>query len=240
MEIKVLASSSKGNAYYVTDGVTPLLLECGIPFKKIQQRLNFKTSVIAGCLITHEHKDHSNSARDIIKAGINIYTSQCTLDALVLCGHRVKPIKAKEQFTIGTWTILPFDTEHDCAEPLGFLLANQQGEKLLYATDTYYVRYKFPGLTHIMVECNYSIDILNENVAAGIVPAELKKRLLKSHFSIDNVKQFLLANDLSKLREVHLIHLSESNSDAERFKKEVSEITGKPTYISEQGGEKID
>lgn len=232
IEITTLASSSKGNCYRITDGKTPLLLEAGIPYKEIRQRLNFQTSDIAGCLITHEHKDHCKAARDIMLAGVDVYASWGTFNAAHLGGHRSNVIQPLKQFNIGTWTILPFETEHDAAEPLGFLLANAAGDKLLYATDTYYVRYRFRGLSHIMVECNYSVDILRANVEAGIVPAELKNRLLRSHFSLENVKEFLKANDLSKVQEIWLIHLSDGNSDAERFKREIQELTGKPTYIA--------
>lgn len=232
MEIKVLASGSKGNAYMVSDGNTKLLLECGIPIQQIKQGLGFRLSEIVGCLISHEHQDHSKAARDIIKAGIDCYMTQGTKEAIGINGHRVHIIKAKQQFTIGTWTILPFDIQHDATEPLGFLLANQAGEKLLYATDTYYIRYRFNGLTHIMVEANYSLDILRANVEAGTVDANLKNRIIKSHFSLDNVKQFLRANDLSKVQEIWLLHLSDDNSDSERFKCEIQSLTGKPTYIA--------
>ena len=176
--------------------------------------------------------DHSKAVKEIMHAGIDCYISAGTVEALGLSGHRLNIIKAKQQFRIGTWTALPFDTQHDAAEPLGFLLANQAGDKLLYATDTYYIRYKFHGLTHIMVECNYSLDILKRNVEAGAVPKELKSRILKSHFSLENVKRFLQANDLSKVQEIWLLHMSDGNSDAERFKREVMELTGKPTYIA--------
>jgi phosphoribosyl 1,2-cyclic phosphodiesterase len=74
---------------------------------------------------------------------IDCYISAGTVEALGISGHRLNIIKAKQQFRIGTWTALPFDTQHDAAEPLGFLLANQDGEKLLYATDTYFIRYRF-------------------------------------------------------------------------------------------------
>ena len=167
-----------------------------------------------------------------MRAGIDCYMSRGTAEALGVSGHRLNIIKAKQQFRIGTWAILPFETQHDAAEPLGLLLANQDGEKLLYATDTYYIRYQFSGLTHIMIEANYSLDILKKNVEDGSVPKELKTRLLKSHFSLENVKQFLRANDLSRVREIWLLHLSDGNSDAERFKREVLELTGKPTYIA--------
>jgi phosphoribosyl 1,2-cyclic phosphodiesterase len=146
--------------------------------------------------------------------------------------HRTNIIKSKQQFRLGTWAILPFDTQHDAAEPLGFLLANQSGDKLLYATDTYYIRYRFQGLTHIMVECNYSMDILRANIEAGLVPVELKNRIIQSHFSLENVKKFLQANDLSKVQEIWLLHLSDGNSDAEMFKREIQELTGKMVFVA--------
>ena len=232
IEILPLASGSQGNCYRITDGRTPLLLECGIPFREIQKGLHFRVSEVAVCLVSHEHQDHSKAVRDVMKAGIDCYMSQGTAEALGISGHRLHIIKAKQQFRIGTWTILPFETQHDAAEPLGFLLANKTGEKLLYATDTYYIRYRFRGLTHIAVECNYSMDILRANIEAGLVEPALKKRILKSHFSLEHVKEFLKANDLSKVQEIWLLHLSDGNSDVERFKREIQELTGKMVFIA--------
>lgn len=232
IRIKTLASGSSGNAYLIDDGHSQLLLECGINFKDIQIALNFKTSDISGCLVSHEHKDHSKGIKDVLRAGIDVYTSQGTADAEGIKHHRLKIIESKKTYSIGTWKVLPFDVEHDVNEPLGFLLMNEVGDKLLFATDTYYVRYRFKGLTHIMVECNYSMDILEENIASGRVHKAMKRRLLKSHFSLENVKEFLKANDLSKVQEIHLMHLSNDNSDEARFKREIQELTGKPVYIA--------
>jgi phosphoribosyl 1,2-cyclic phosphodiesterase len=231
IEITALSSSSKGNCYRVTDGSTPLMLECGLSYKDIQRGFNFQLSSVAACLVTHEHNDHVKAIKDVMKAGIDVYASKGTFEALSITGHRMKSVKAKEQFQIGTWTILPFEVEHDVSEPIGFLLVNQQGEKLLFATDTYFIRYKFTGLTHILVECNYSKEILNQNVAAGFIDKGRKKRLMRSHFSLENVKDFLKANDLSKVQEIWLLHLSDTNSNADLFKKEVQELTGKMVYV---------
>ena len=177
--------------------------------------------------------DHSKAVKDIMRAGIDCYISAGTVEALGLSGHRINIIKAKQQFRIGTWTILPFDTQHDCTEPLGFLLASREGEKLLYLTDTYYCRYRFSGLTHLMIECNHSQDILKQNVSNGKLPVEMKNRLMKSHFSLENVKEFLKANDLNRVQEIYLIHLSDGNSDAAMFKREVQGLTGKPVMVAE-------
>ena len=230
--VKPLASGSKGNAYHITDGRSPLLLEVGITWKQIQQGLNFKTSELAGCLISHEHQDHCKAVRDVMRAGIDCYMSQGTADALGLSGHRIRQVQARKQFHVGTWTILPFETQHDAAEPLGFLLANKDGDKLLYATDTFYIRYRFRGLTHLMIETNYSMDILRENMATGLVAPELKNRLLKSHMSLETCKEFLKANDLSRVQEIWLIHMSDGNADADRFKREIQALTGKFVTIA--------
>jgi phosphoribosyl 1,2-cyclic phosphodiesterase len=234
IEFKAYASGSRGNFYTVDDGSTKLMIECGLPFKEIQRILEFKISDITACLLSHEHKDHSRAVKDVIKVGIDVYMSEGTAKEAGASGHRVKTILPKKQFNIGTWTILPFDTQHDAKEPLGFLLANQFGDKLLFATDTYYIKYRFNDLSIIAVECNFSRDILKANVANGLVPVELKNRLLQSHFSLENVKEFLKANDLSKVREIWLLHLSDDNSDADRFKREIQELTGKMVFVAGQ------
>jgi phosphoribosyl 1,2-cyclic phosphodiesterase len=235
IEFTPYASGSSGNCYRITDGRTPLLLECGISINDILRNLKFGVSSLAGCLLSHGHSDHSRAVKDLMKFGVDIYLSQGTADEISGLGpwrHRINIIKARQQFRIGTWTILPFETQHDAAEPLGFLLANQDGEKCLYLSDTMYCKYRFQGLTHIMIEANYSLDILKRNVEAGLVEQALKSRIIKSHFSLENVKEFLKANDLSKVQEIWLLHLSEQNSCEKRFKEEVQKITGKPTYIA--------
>lgn len=231
MQIKSIASSSKGNCYIVDDGRTKILIECGISYKEIQKALNFGISSIDGVLVSHPHKDHCRSVKDMIKAGIDVYLSEVAIEEIGISGHRINAIYSKKQFSIGTFIVLPFELQHDVFN-LGFLMANSAGEKLLYATDTYYIRYRFQGLTHIAVECNYSLDILKRNVEAGLVPKELKSRILKSHFSLENLKEFLKANDLSKVQEIWLLHLSDNNSDAKRFKREIQELTGKMVFVA--------
>lgn len=232
MIIKPLASSSLGNCYYITDGTTALLIECGIPFREIRKKLNFRTSEIAGCLVTHEHQDHCSAMNDVLRAGIDVYASEGTIEGVNISHHRLHRIESHRALKLGTWNILPFETEHNAKEPLGFLLASKSGAKVLFATDTYYIRYKFKGLTHIMIECNYAMDILQKNIATGDVPRLVARRLIKAHFSLENVKKFFKANDLSKVQEIWLIHLSNKNADAKRFKAEVQAITGKPVYIA--------
>ena len=83
-----------------------------------------------------------------------------------------------------------------------------------------------------MIECNYSLDILNEN---GTIPNIVRNRTIKSHMSYDTCKETLLANDLSIVNNIVLIHLSDNNSDAERFRKGIEEATGKTTFVAKKG-----
>lgn len=233
MEIAVLASGSSGNCYKVSDGHTSLLLECGIPFKEIQKKLNFQLHEIDACLVSHEHQDHAKAVKELLKCGIEVCMSTGTANMFDCDLLKITTVEPLQQFKVGTFEILPFSTEHDVAEPIGFLIYSTViKEKLLFATDTYYVRYRFSGLNYIMVECNYVLDILKRNVEAGLVPVAHKNRLLQSHFELGNVKKFLQSNDLSKVQEIWLLHLSDGNSDAERFKREIQEISGKPVYIA--------
>lgn len=231
IEIKVIASGSSGNCYRIVDSTTTLMIEAGIRFQKIREAFSFKLSEVAGCLVTHEHLDHAKATKGVMKAGIDCYMTQETADRLNVSGHRLKPIIPGQLFTVGTFKILPFSTQHDAVNPVGFLIQSESGEKVLFATDTYYIKYRFTGLNYVLLECNYSKEILEENIKAGIVPAEIRNRIVKSHFEIKNVKKFFKVNNCSSIRQIYLIHLSGDNADPGRFKKEVQEITGKPVFI---------
>lgn len=237
MKLKILGSSSSGNCYLIE--ATPderLILDAGINFKDVQRELNFNFKGIEGVLITHEHMDHLKYAPNFALNGIDIYASNGTFSKLNLKGHRFKIIKALEQFTIGNFIILPFDTEHDAAEPLGFLIQYKPtGEKLLYATDTYYIKYKFSKLNYLLLECNYISEIVKENAKNGVINKSRYIRLLESHFSLENVLKFLKSNDLSYAKKIILCHLSDANSNEEVMKNKVYEQTGVSTVIARPG-----
>lgn len=206
------------------------MIEAGIRFREIRQAFDFQLSGVAGCLVSHEHGDHAKAVKDLLITGVDCFMSSGTARALTLSGHRLHTVPALEQFRVGTFTVLPFPTEHDCADPYGFLIQSDDGDKLLFATDTYYIKYRFSGLTHIMIEANYKKSILEENIAAGLVPAAIRDRITRSHFEIENVKAFLGACDLSQCREIHLIHISSGNGNPSEFVEEIQELTGVPTY----------
>lgn len=213
MRFEALASSSAGNAYIVSDQETHILLECGISHKKLQKLAGFKLTDFAGCLVSHEHKDHAKSVPDLIKDGMTVYMSEGTAAALDTDG--VELIQHMEQFNIGSFDIVPFTTFHDAKEPLGFLIKSRtDGDVLAFATDTVNLRYKFPGLNILAIEANYDKAILER---CEKMPEKVRYRITNSHMEIDTLCEYLRSLDLSQCREIHLLHLSDATSHEGHF-----------------------
>lgn len=229
LDIAIHATGSSGNCYTVSNGKATVMLDCGLPYNRIQKLTGF--ILPDAVFVTHEHQDHVKAAKDFMKRGVDIYTSAGTAEGENLEGHLLHIMKNRQSVSIDGIVVSAFETQHDAVEPLGFLL-DDGDDRLLYATDTYYLHYRFPGLTKIMVEANYCNEILTENLRYGKLPKTLERRLRESHFSLENLKKFFLANDLSKVKEIWLIHLSKGNADPVMFKREIEALTGKPVYVA--------
>lgn len=237
MKLRVLGSSSAGNSYLLKSSTGTLIIECGIKYRDILQGLDFDLGSVVGTLATHQHLDHSKSANDLIKAGIDVYTNTETIEALGLEGHRVYAIEPLQQFVVGDFRVLPFPIQHD-VPGLGFLIEYvPTGYRLVFLTDTFYCKYRFPNLNGILVECNYIKETLDQNIEDGFIPIEYKQRLLQSHFSLENVKEFLKANDLSQCSIILLIHLSAKNSDEKQMVREIEAVTGIKPKVADRGME---
>lgn len=213
MKFTSFASSSHGNAYSVSDGETRILIECGIPHKKLQKLSGFSLSEFKACLISHEHNDHAKSAVKLIESGMDVYMSLGTAEALEI--EQAQIISDMEQFRVGSLDIVPFATFHDAKEPLGFLIKSRvDGEVLAFATDTVNLRYKFPGLNILAIEANYDKEILERSER---LPEKTKERITKSHMEIGTVCDYLRTLDLSECREIYLLHLSDAMSREGEF-----------------------
>lgn len=227
--VKTIATGSKGNAYLLQSGDRWLLLECGIPFKKLQKALDHQVSRLDGCLLTHVHLDHSYCMGDLLSRGIDVYSHEDTFDGS-LSGSNCISVSGGIPFQIAShWWVFPFECRHD-APCLGYQISDGQ-DTLVFATDTGYCRYTFPGMTILMIEANFSEKILWENCDKGLLDRNRANRVFANHMSIERVVEMLKANDLSKLREVRLLHLSDSNSNEALFKRMVQEVAGVPVIV---------
>jgi phosphoribosyl 1,2-cyclic phosphodiesterase len=237
MELKILGSSSAGNCYMFDNGKEALVVECGVSFKEVKKAVNFDISRIVGCLVSHEHGDHAKEVEKFIQARIPVYMSTGTAESLGLDkNNRLLTIMVDcGIYHIHNFTVQAFHVQHDCAEPFGFLIHHSETGMVLFATDTYYLAYTFKGLNNILIECNYRLDILEENIAAGRVPEVTRDRTIKSHMSFDTCKETLLANDLSAVNNIVLMHLSNGNSNAVEFQQGIHEATDKTVLVADKG-----
>ena len=233
MEIEVLGTGSSGNCYKVKIGKATLLLECGLPYKVIQKKLNFKISEIDACLVTHEHMDHAKAVKDLMKAGVDCYMTKGTAEALKVKGHRLNTFRKDNKGQGYCWKffsdiqILPFEAVHDVAEPVSyFIKTRNDDENLVFVTDTAYLKYKIPECDCLMIECNYVKSRLDENVRLGNINTNLRNRIVKNHLSLESLVEALRTASLDRCRNIYLMHLSDGNSDEKLIKRTIQERTG--------------
>lgn len=218
MIFQSLASSSSGNAYLVSDEKTRILIECGISHKKLQQACGFQLTSLDAVLISHEHKDHCHCVEQLLKSGIPVYLTQGTASALDLPEKLLDlatEMAAGDQFTVGTMTVMPFQTFHDAREPLGFVIQSAvDWDVFAFATDTVNLPYNFPGVNILALEANFQQDILDRSER---MPEKTKKRVSNTHMEIDKLCECLRRMDLRSCRELWLLHLSSAMSHEGQF-----------------------
>lgn len=225
--INIIESSSAGNLYSIQQGDNALLVEAGVQIPNIDY--NFE-----GCLISHEHKDHSRYAKKFAKYGIDCYMTPGTINALDESHYRFKPIEYGYDNRIETdnFIVIAFEIDHDAKEPAGFLISTGE-DRILYISDTSHIKYKFRDITHLMIECNYDDETLEVNVKGRTVAIPHKQRVARSHLSLKMVIDYLKKNDLSKLKEIYLLHLSSRNANVKKIVESIKLIAGVPVYTKE-------
>jgi phosphoribosyl 1,2-cyclic phosphodiesterase len=238
MRFKALSSSSAGNGYILQarDGEV-LLIEAGVRLSEVKKALDFDLSRITACIVSHSHNDHARYLPAFLLAGIPCLGNQGTQNAFFSQDQEpfgftvLKPNYTKQ---IGSFLIKPFPLEHD-VENYGYLIHHHETGLVCFITDTAYCHYKFKGLNNILIEANYSDEIYDQRLMDRTANIYVRNRVLTSHMEFETTKEFLKANDLTKVNNIVLLHLSMDNSDQARFKREVTELTGKRVAIAEPG-----
>ena len=202
--IKVVGTGSSGNSYLLTCGNETLIIECGKRFKDVKISLNFNLRDIVGAITTHCHGDHYKYASEYELTGIPVWTPW-------------KDNNLRQVRRFGGFKVSSFECIHD-VPCVGYLIEHpDSGLKMLYATDTEYVRYTFKGLTTILLEANYSEEYVNRDEAKY-------RHVLEGHTSIETAIECIKANMNDGLKNIILCHLSKGNSDPGEFKASVKAI----------------
>ena len=185
--------------------------------------LNYDLDIDA-CLLTHEHQDHACAIKQVMAAGIDVYSSAGTFGALGVNGNRrAKAIPAYVGIFNMAFYNYGFPIIHDAVEPFGYIIHEEDmNEYLLFVPDSGLIKQQFNiKFDIIAIECSYDIEILQHRVDTQDINESLAKRLLNSHMRKQTTLNYLSEFcDLSKCRQIHLLHMSSDNIDKKATKKE--------------------
>jgi phosphoribosyl 1,2-cyclic phosphodiesterase len=235
MQLRVLGSSSKGNCYLLIASDQVLIIEAGVRLIEVKKALAFRTDNIAGCLISHVHNDHAGYIKEYTDAGITVLTSDKVIEmkAVSKFCNRLRTVYPEHGYQIGSYKVIPFEVQHD-VPCLGFFISHPESGNIMFITDTYMCEYTFPDLNHVIIECNYADDILENNIIYKGLNPMMRPRLLYSHMELESCKNVLRSLDLTHVINIVLIHLSDGNSDEKRFTAEISAEFCKNTLAADK------
>ena len=233
MVLKCLGSSSSGNCYLLESDTECLILEAGIKFAEVKKALDFNVSKIVGVVCSHSHGDHFGHAEEYLKSGIQVFASEENHKSLSKEYLQQKVVRPGYWYKAGGFEITPFEVEHD-VQCYGYIIRHSEMGSLLFATDSAFIRQNFKGvkLNHIMVECNYSEEIINARYASGSIERSRIERVLKTHMSLETCREFVRINKTGNLDNVVLLHLSDGNSDERAFREDIQAVVGDDVRVT--------
>jgi phosphoribosyl 1,2-cyclic phosphodiesterase len=220
LTVCVLASGSRGNAVYVSDGITSVLLDAGLSGKEIQRRMQqrgLEPSLLTALVVSHEHNDHVHGVGVLARRyGLPVYITRKTLRATAAHLGRVDRLEHFDcgtDFRIGELLLHPFSTSHDAVDPAGFSV-RRNGVKIGIATDLgtapAMVRHHLRDCRMVILEANHDTAMLER----GPYPWSLKQRVKSrtGHLSNNASARLLQTVQHEGLEWVVLAHLSETNN----------------------------
>jgi phosphoribosyl 1,2-cyclic phosphodiesterase len=249
----VLASGSKGNAVYVSDGETTVLIDAGLSGVELEKRMrrhNLAPERIDAILVSHEHSDHIRGVGVMARRyRVPVYLTPGTEQSGATALGRVTDLVHFQpgcSFCIRTLAVHPFALPHDAADPAGFTISSQE-VKLGIATDLgiapAMIQAHLAGCQALVLEANHDPRMLVE----GPYPWPLKQRIAgrTGHLSNADTRDLLGRVRHDGLYHVVLAHLSEINNTPECALNVVAEglgacrarltvaIQGQPTELFE-------
>lgn len=236
LKLRVISSSSMGNAYALDSGSEILLLEAGCKMADVKRAIDFRLADVVGCIVTHEHGDHAKYAVEYARFGVDVYGPKALEDGKKQFPYdKYKSLRETVTTKIGSFSVCPFFNHHD-VEIYGYLVFHRDMGTMLFSTDSYRLSKNFTGINHFLIEANYSDALLKENVWNGKIDQKQADRIMLSHMSLDYCIEYLRDCEAEKsAKTITLCHLSERNSDPEQFRKTVVGAFGVPTYIAHKG-----
>ena len=228
VSVCVLASGSKGNSIYISDGQTSILVDAGLSGIEIERRMKSRgldPESLKAIVVSHEHDDHIRGVGILSRRfALPVYINSKTLQAAASQLRKVSEqfFRCGVDFEIDTLKIHPFSISHDATDPAGFTI-DLHHKKIGIATDlgiaTAVVKDRLKTCNLLILEANHDPDMLMN----GPYPWHLKQRVKgrTGHLSNQDSRCLLQEIHHSQLQHVILAHLSEINNTPQKAREEI-------------------
>ena len=209
MTLTCIGTGSSGNCYLLKSDCGTLILDCGVPVRKIKETLNWDFSEVVGVVVTHQHKDHANAMKDLKLLGIPFFTPFFRQYG----GFIVTAVPLKDK--TGKW--LHTNGDGSECEVYGFLI-EAEGHRIAYFTDFEYLPYTFrkTPITDFLIACNHEDDMEYEDSAK-------EYHSILGHSSLSTVKEIIRVNRTPELKNVILCHLTWA-ADRGKMLKDITSV----------------
>jgi phosphoribosyl 1,2-cyclic phosphodiesterase len=229
LHFSLLGSGSSGNAILLRSRGTKILIDNGLSFKQLSQRLEAVgegMDGLTGVLVTHEHGDHVGGLGVLTrKMAVPIYMTRGTyqnLPATLGLQGDIHFFEAGDELHLGDMEVQTFSVSHDAADPVGFTV-RAEGAQFGLATDlghaSHLVRNRLAGSHALVIESNYCPEMLRN----GHYPPQIQQRIRgrQGHLSNEDMCSLLHSLLHEGLQLVILVHISEKNNTPELVERRV-------------------
>ena len=245
MKFCSLYSGSSGNSIFIASENAKILIDAGLPGKKIDEALKSigeDPRELDGIFVTHEHSDHIKGIGVLSrKYDIPIYSNADTwteMEGLIgkIKEHNIRIMDRRSTMSIKDLDVISYNIPHDAVAPVGYTV-HCNGKRASVTTDfgiyTEEIRDNIKDSEVILLESNHDINMLK----FGPYPYNLKRRILSEvgHLSNEDCGKALV--DLIKYksnRRVILGHLSGTNNHPDLALETVNGVLRENNIIQKQ------
>jgi len=234
MRLMSIASGSGGNAAYVGNDHTHLLIDSGVSRKRILdglKRLDLSLNDITAILVTHEHSDHICSLGVIERTrSIPVYATGGTVRGILKSGilspekDIFNTISAGDEFIINDITVTAINISHDANEPVCYRFEDKASACAIVTDLGFFDKRTTDSLQNLdaaIIEANHDIRMLE----TGPYPYPLKMRIAGNTGHLSNEDSGKLISGIlhDRMEYIALGHLSRKNNYSQLAKLTVEE-----------------
>lgn len=145
---------------------------------------------------------------NLIKYYVPVYSCEAVAEKF----EDVVVMSKGRSYKVGGFTVQSLPVKHN-TENYAYIIKHELLGKLIYAVDCEEFLYRIREVNHWIIEANNDWEVMFDHAIAN----EHSVSASENHLSIDQCVDVLVANKCDAMTTIVLAHLSDSNSDADKF-----------------------